>query len=232
MSSTTHHHSHEMDAENYQSLLMQYAAGCLDQAQTMVVQAHLSLSGQGHKILRDCACIGGTLLEKNCEPVAMSEASLNSVMQRLDAPANLPPQPETPAESILPEGHCLPDCIEKTVSAKSSDALKWKSFYPGIEFVSLPLPCKKSKAHIIKASPGSVAPKHAHGGLEITLLLDGSMYEEGERYTVGDLIIHDADTPPHSPQACEQQGCVCLTVSSAPMKFTGIASLLNPFVRF
>ena len=60
--------------ETYQALLMEYVAGALDQAQSLIVSAHITMSPRGREIARACECVGGALLEKRCEPVAMKQA--------------------------------------------------------------------------------------------------------------------------------------------------------------
>lgn len=223
MSSLHHNQS------NYEILLMEYAAGTLDMAQMLVVSAHLSLSPQARKIVRDCECVGGALIEKRCEPVPMSESSLDNVLSRLDHKAHAP-QTDT-RERRLPEDFQMPFCIEDMITCRSR--LRWKSFYPGIDGFALPLECRKSKAHVFRFRPGISTPAHRHEGLEITLVLDGAISDEDGLYEQGSLLISDAEDKAHKPMASVDQGCVCLTVFSGPVHFTGaFARLLNPFFRF
>ena len=223
---TDHHHGGQ-DA-NYEFLLMQYAAGALDQAQSMAVTAHLGLSTKGHNMLKRFTSLGGDILENTCKPAEMNKNALEAVLDCLEKPA---PQKSQKADIGLPEGHSLTACIQNNIKYTKKSRLKWQTFYPGIQFFDLPLECNKSKAQIIKAKPGKKAPAHEHGGMEITLMLDGAMTEHGQTYEVGDLIVHDADHGAHSPQACPEMGCVCLTVSTEPMRLTGLGRLLNPIIR-
>lgn len=223
-------HNSKTECDKYEYLLMRYASGCLDQAQTMIVTAHLGLSDKGHDLLKKFSSMGGTMLKDKCAPSKMSEGCLDNILAKID---NDEIKPEKViADSLdLPDDHCLTKCIQSNLKPGKSKKIKWQSFYPGICFIDLPLECTKSKAQLIKAAPGKKAPAHTHGGLEITLLLDGAMIEHGETYNVGDLIVHDETAEAHSPMACPENGCVCLAVSTAPMKFTGFARILNPFIR-
>ena len=232
MNSTTPD-SNMTENEEYQILLMQYAAGCLDQAQSMIITAHLGMSDKGHQILKDCACIGGTLLEKKCEPVSMSAKSLENIMSQIDCCPELECDSEEKCGAALPEGHYLPECVQKNIKAKNpAQTLKWKTFYPGISFIGLPLECTQSKAHLVKIKPGHTTPSHRHSGLTITLLLNGGIYDNGAQYGIGDLIIHDVQSAPYNPKSCTTNGCISLTVHASPIKLTGIASILNPLIRF
>lgn len=215
--------------ENYRFLLMRYASGSLDQAQSMAVTAHLGLSNKGHALLRQFTALGGNMLEENCSPAEMNADCLDKILDRIEHPRN-EENCEPKKEINLPEKHHLTACIQNNLNCTDKTKLKWKKFYPGITFIDLPLECKQSKAKLIKVMPGKQAPAHEHNSLEITLLLDGGMHEDDNHYTVGDLVVHEAGTK-HSPQACPKRGCVCLTVSEQPMKLTGIAKLLNPIVR-
>lgn len=215
---------------NYEVLMMQYASGCLDQAQNMIIRAHLSLSQKGHAMLKNFTSLGGHILQEECTPIEMSPKSLDEVLNRLDTCMSEETE-EAKTPPRLPEGHATTPCIQSNIYCDKKQELKWKSFYPGIQYIDLPLECKKSKVQLIKAAPGKKAPEHKHEGLEITLLLDGAMYDNEQKYSVGDLIVHDSETHAHSPVACVENGCVCLTVSTNPMRLTGLGRFLNPLIR-
>ena len=217
------------DQSSYEILLMEYAAGTLDMAQMLIVSAHLSLSPKARKIVKDCECVGGTLIEKRCEPVAMNKNSLDNVLNRLDH--KTPAREADPRSRRLPDDFHMPFCIESMITCRSR--LRWRSFYPGIDGFALPLECRKSKAHAFRIRPGVSAPAHRHEGLEITLVLDGAIGDEDGLYEQGSLLISDVEDKAHKPMASVDRGCVCLTVFSGPVHFTGgLTRLLNPFFRF
>ncbi|MCD8563338.1 MAG: cupin domain-containing protein [Alphaproteobacteria bacterium] len=83
----------------------------------------------------------------------------------------------------------------------------------------------------MKIGPGLKTPEHKHGGLELTLVLGGAVMDSEGIYRRGDLLVAD-ETLTHSPQACPKAGCVCMVVTSAPVKLTGFMSFLNPFLKF
>ena len=85
-------------------------------------------------------------------------------------------------------------------------------------------------ASLLQIGKDSAIPHHTHKGYELTLLLDGSFEDESGRYEKGDFIILNGEHR-HSPYTAE--GCLCYTVSNAPLHFTsGVSKLLNPIGRF
>ena len=57
--------------ENYETLLLSYAAGVLDMAQHFAVTVHLALSPTARKFVSQCETIGGCLIENECADAAM-----------------------------------------------------------------------------------------------------------------------------------------------------------------
>ncbi len=85
-------------------------------------------------------------------------------------------------------------------------------------------------ASLLQIAADSAIPHHTHKGYELTLLLDGYFEDESGRYEKGDFIILNSEHH-HSPYTAE--GCLCYTVSNAPLHFTsGMSKLLNPIGRF
>lgn len=211
----------------YDSLLLSYAAGTLDAAQNLAVESHLTFCHDARNFVQECECIGGTLLENECGKMEMGKDSLNNVLAQLNDPSNEKPTKcaEFQCETIP---FNLPDPLQNRLSQQESAG--WKSLMPGFKAYEINLECKQSTARFLKAAPGIKSPHHSHGGMEITLVLDGAFSDETGEYKTGDLIVTD-DTVTHAPIACKMHGCTCLVVSSAAIKLTGIASLLNPFIK-
>ena len=216
----------EVLLSGYDALLFGYAAGNLDEAQSLVVATHLTYSEKARNIVRQCEDLGGVLIEKQCEPVSMCDAALNNVLSRI----------ENNAHNVIHKDACcqkaalgfeIPKPLAESVSGQS---IKWKPLFPGMKAYDLPLGCKKSVARFMKADPGHVSPHHSHSGMEITLVLDGAFSDETGQYKRGDLVV-TGEEHDHTPRACPTNGCVCLVVTSEPIKLTGIARLLNPFLK-
>ena len=75
----------------YDILVMDYACGALDESLSLLMAAHLTLSPEARRRMAMLDCLGGALMDECCEPVAMLEHSLQSVLGRLDSCA--PAQP-------------------------------------------------------------------------------------------------------------------------------------------
>ena len=79
---------------------------------------------------------------------------------------------------------------------------------------------------------GRQVPQHTHEGSELTVVLDGAFHDETGHYGRGDLVIADSSLD-HRPTADEEQDCLCLAVTDAPLRLTGrFGRFFNPFIRF
>ena len=79
--------------------------------------------------------------------------------------------------------------------------------------------------------PGQAVPDHSHGGLELTLVLQGSFRDDTGRFGVGDLEVAD-QTLEHTTIADTGAPCICLAATDAPLRFTTlIPRLLQPLFR-
>ncbi len=221
------HNTQDKLKNGYETLLLSYAAGILDQAQNLIVCSHLSYSDSAKNFVHTCESIGGALIEQDCTPEDMSAGSLQSVLDLLDEN----PHDISHSQPLANEAEFnfeIPAPLKARLSQNSKS--KWKSIYRGIKGYDLTLECKKSVARLVEIAPGYKSPPHTHGGTEITLVLAGAFSDETGEYKVGDLVVTD-ETFEHTPVANKLQGCTCLIVNAAPIRLTGIHSLLNPFLR-
>lgn len=229
MMATAHTQQKGKATEQAQSLLLDYAAGTLDEALSLIVATHLALSKSSRQFVRECEDIGGHMLAFDCEPKAMTAACLESVLKKIDTkeqPTRDNGQSTSPASLYL-DHITLPTPLSSVLSVQN---LAWHKFIGGMEFIDV-MKCGSSKAQLLRIAPAIKTPDHSHKGLEVTLILDGAFHDETGDYHVGDLIVED-ETTTHAPVSCPRQGCVCLTVTTAPIKLTGwMGTLINPFLR-
>lgn len=216
----------ELLLSNYDALLFSYAAGNLDEAQSLAVAAHLTFSEKARAIVRQCEDLGGALIENECEPVSMCDQALQKVLNRIEHNSQIEGCTGKCAQKPA-LGFDIPKPLEETISGHT---IKWTKLHPGIKTYNLPLNCKKSIARFMKADPGHQSPRHSHDSMEITLVLDGAFSDETGQYYRGDMIVTGEDWQ-HAPRACPKHGCICLVVSSDPIKLTGITGLLNRFLK-
>lgn len=225
--SSAAHSTQDKLKNGYETLLLGYAAGILDQAQNLIVSAHLSYKDSAKRFVHSCECIGGALIEQECAPEDMSAGSLQTVLDLLDEhPHDI--SHANPCAELTGFKFEIPAPLKTPLAEQTKS--KWKSIYRGIKGYDLFLDCKKSAVRLIEIAPGYKSPPHTHNGTEITLVLDGAFSDETGEYTVGDLVVTD-ETFEHTPVANKLQGCTCLIVNTAPIRMTGIHSLLNPFLK-
>tara|TARA_B100000575_G_scaffold38813_1_gene26500 strand:- start:208 stop:834 length:627 start_codon:yes stop_codon:yes gene_type:complete len=106
--------------------------------------------------------------------------------------------------------------------------IKWKQIYKGFSEFS-PRIDDENELKLIKMEPGASVPNHSHGGKEYILVLDGSFCDEYGKYSKGDIQINDQKIK-HTPIACKDEGCVCLSITEKDVIFFGrFGSFLNLF---
>lgn len=103
--------------------------------------------------------------------------------------------------------------------------LNWRNLGK-ISRARLPFEEGEVRSSLLHISKGGTIPTHTHKGYELTLLLAGNFEDENGHYTAGDFILLDESHSGHSPKTSE--GCLCYTVSNAPLHFTqGMSQLFN-----
>lgn len=215
MTAPTHHLTDEW--------LLDYASGAATEPVALMVATHLSFCPLCRANAARLEQIGGTLLE-TIPPVAVDRNAWDRVAARLDEPApDAPPVrigiPDVPAPlaAYLPRG---------------LDAAPWAKV--GFGAARAALPCVEHrgfKSSLLRIGAGRGFPHHGHRGEEMLLVLQGSFDDETGHYGVGDVAVYD-EAVTHRPVAGPERDCICLVVTNAPIRMTGIFTrLLNPFLR-
>jgi putative transcriptional regulator len=218
--------------KNREILLMDYAAGTLDTAHSILVASYLTLSPEGRRYVSECEALGGALMEHMCECAEMSNTCLDAVLAKIE---------KTPEEICTESSECIRSCIQgcaplpqplsRFLPANAAKPQKWCRASGGMEWIDLAFEDGRSRTKIIRCQPGYSLPHHTHRGTEITLVLDGAFEDITGRYQRGDLIIMEAETE-HRPVADKRAGCLLISVAEAPMRFTGkFTRFLNQFIR-
>lgn len=216
------------------TLLIDYAGGALGEAASLIVATHLALCPCCRLNVAEMEAVGGALLE-SIEPEEVDPACLETVLARLD---DLPPLPRAPKpkpvcrDSAVP---LLPEPLRRYVGSDLS-RLPWKRLMRGMECCDIPLgsgsdSARRGKARLMRLASGVGPPHHTHRGIELTLVLDGGFTDDLGQFARGDLSVAD-ESVRHRPVA-DAEGCLCLAVTDAPLRFTGpLGLILNPFVTF
>lgn len=196
--------------------LMDYAAGTLDEAVSVMVASHLSLCPHCRCQTRRLEATGGVLLDQS-ETIPVSEACRSKMMAMLDA------EPPPPATETTPESLCriLPAPV-RSFSGCGIDGLHWEKISATIERVILPTKgC--SKLQVVRFKAGSTIPKHDHRGSEMTLILSGSIRDQGQLLRRGDIAVCEPGHI-HTPKVGEAEDCLCLVMTQAPLRLCGLVS--------
>ena len=74
------------------------------------------------------------------------------------------------------------------------------------------------------------SPKHTHIGSEITVVLEGQFSDKDGTYKSGEFMVKDSSVE-HQPLA-GIEGCICLAITDAPLKFTGtFGPIINWWIK-
>lgn len=209
MTAVTHHLSDD--------LLDAYVTGRLGHAFAVVVAAHLSLCDDCRARSETHDMLGGALLDR-LAPAALSADAGQRLLAALD---HAPPPRPMAASGIFPA---------PVMAALGGQPPKWRMLGGGIRQQILSAD-REGSLRLLYIPPGRAVPEHSHGGLELTLVLQGSFSDSQGRFGPGDVeIAHDAID--HQPLAGPEAPCICLAATDAPLRFRAmIPRLLQPLFR-
>ena len=214
----THHLSDEC--------LLEYAAGSLPEAESLIVASHLAMCGDCRQQLELLEEVGAVLLEDG-EVENISDDSYEAVMAKIAAP--LGEEPSRRIEFGEDTLRLIPAPLRGYLDGDLSK-LQWKRSGRGIEEVSLKHQ-GDTRISLLRIRPGQKIPSHTHSGEEYTLILDGGYTDGDAHFGQGD-VSHLDGTVDHAPVADPGRPCLCLSVRTGPPRLTGIVGrILNPFIR-
>jgi putative transcriptional regulator len=227
LSMSDHRPTHHPD----DGVLLDFASGAAHEGAAVLIATHLALCPQCRETAKRFERLGGALIE-DLPPSALAPGSREAVMARLDEPplARSAPAParvaQPPHESPIPRP--LRDYLDADL-----DALAWRRLGPTVRQVELPLGgAARERMRLMRIKAGSAIPRHSHDGTEMVLVLDGGFRDGSRQFLRGDFSLSDQQVD-HSPRVDPEADCLCLSVTDAPLRFTGpVGRLLNLFVRF
>ncbi len=191
---------------------MGYAAGHLPPSHDLIVATAVSLDDDARARLAGYEALGGALLEEIAEE-PLRDASLDTVMARIKNA-----QPVTISQ---PEGRddVLPAPLREAVGGDLR-AVRWKAAGMGVKQALLGSDAGGT-VRLLSIPAGQAMPDHGHNGAEFTLVLQGAFVDGDDRFARGDMEVADAATE-HQPVADAGEDCICLVVTDAPLKFSGL----------
>jgi putative transcriptional regulator len=193
-------------------------AGSLPQAFSVVVAAHLSMCDTCRARAEAVEMLGGALLDR-LAPAKMSDQARARMLAALDASS--PPPKSIGRSGIYPA---------PVMEALRGQPPKWRMLGGGIRQQILSAD-KSGSLRLLYIPPGQSVPEHGHGGLELTLVLQGSFADSEGSFGVGDVETAHGEIE-HQPVAGQGDACICLAATDAPLRFRGlIPRLLQPIFR-
>ncbi|XOV87153.1 MAG: ChrR family anti-sigma-E factor [Pseudomonadota bacterium] len=209
------------------NFLAEYSAGGLSPAQSISVSAHLHFCAQCRDRILSLEEIGGVLLEQTA-PETVSADALESVLGRIDSPAE---QPAARREIRVTDSDLsrLPKLVQRLMPEGKPG---WRKLSPSLEIARIPVGETVFELALHKIKPGGTAPLHDHKGREITVVLQGSFSDDDGVYQEGDFVVREPGDV-HTPMATQHDQCICLSACEAPIRMVGpFKRLLNPFISF
>jgi len=192
-------------------LIFDYASGELGLSKSIFTSTYLYLNSKASRLNKTFETMLGNELAE-VEEVATPK------LKYTDCISGSKNQPIRVSEDLSP--------ISKLVGP--FEDIKWKQIFKGFKEYVAPLN-DKDELKLIKMDPGASVPLHSHGGKEFILVLQGSFCDEYGEYNKGDIQINDQKIR-HTPTACKNKGCICLTITEKDVIFFGkFASFLNLF---
>lgn len=202
-------------------LLLQYASGQIDGVHRLMLDMHTRVCSQCAQTVAELEAIGGELLEHFADaPVSMSFDDLMKKISDTEA---------VPMSEVSDDVSDYQKVVEHILSSGDSTSLNWH--WRTQKFAEIPLAINDGafESKLIYFKKGMKVPRHTHRKEERTLVLHGSFSDETGLYKRGDYVCRTA-AHEHSPRA--ESDCVCLAITSAPLKFTGtFGPILNLFLN-
>jgi putative transcriptional regulator len=206
--------------------LLSYAGGSLDEVFTTLIAAHLASCPDCRRRVRALEAVGGSLLE-SASGVELSAGAAGRILERLELD-NVAPAPSRQLASMADSP--LSTALARLIGGSLND-IRWKKVAPGVATHRLPVSSgSKGSLMLLKIAPGKKVPEHGHGGMEMTLILEGSYRDVLGRFGPGDVADLDEHVE-HQPVVDSHVPCVCLVATEQPTRFKGFFSrLLQPLV--
>lgn len=212
-------------------ILMDYAAGSLSIPESLAVAMHLCFCHDCRQHVKNLNHLGGALLE-TIKPASTDSDSFEALMATLEIQPRSISDVETAQKGDGKTAQHFINPLQRYLPTSLVD-LPWQrqtKYFSKFDVTPL-VNVKGFRVTLQKISAGAKAPKHTHKGNEYTVVLSGGFSDELGVYHEGDFIARNT-THHHSPTALQNETCICLTVLSAPLKFTGWHRVLNPFMAW
>lgn len=199
-----------------EATLVAFAAGTLRAAALRVVRGHLHVCPQCRADAHMGEAVGGILLDE-LPPSPLAPDTSRRVAALLGEKAGGHVQPGAPEATAAETGP------QSTLHEFRDVRLRWLA--PGVRHAVLLRGPADGTLRLLRVMPGTALPRHAHRGMELTLVLEGAFADEAGHHGPGDLVEVDAEAS-HQPVAEGPLGCVCLIATEGRLRFGGLIGAL------
>ncbi len=203
-------------------MLAAYASGAASDGVALLVSAHATYCGRCRREIARLEAVSAAAMRS--EPASpLSADALGSVMARLDVAPDVEVCATPPVRDAM-----LPAPVAAITGPYGS--VRWRFVMPGVSRAEISLGGDEA-VNLLRVRPGAGVPAHTHTRQEATLVLCGALRDRGRVYAKGDVALAGADDD-HHPRAEPGADCVCLTVLSGSLRFTGtFGRALNIFAE-
>jgi len=227
--------------------LTDYAAGSLADSHALCVAAHLEHCPNCASEVEKLTSVGGAMFStlaiqssdaSQTEEFRIDDALIEETLEKAVGSEN-----QTSADNVqntqLPasaapvtDSHAGLPVAFRTLAPGGLENLAWKTFGKNLSVADIDKIDDKREVALHRLEPGAAVAHHDHRGREITVVLSGSFSDRNGQYYPGDFIVKEPGEQ-HQPTATENTPCVCLSVTDAPVRFTGMLTrLLNPVLAY
>lgn len=200
--------------------LLAYGAGTLSAPEAVVVATHLALRPATRAWADLAQAVGGGVLEDQ-EPSALDAGALDKTLALLDTPA---PPASTPR----------PGKTDPSLPAplRGFELGPWRWLGPGVHVRDVLGPRDGDcRVILLKIAPGQSTPRHTHGGVELTCVIEGAYETEDGVFAEGDFEEADPSVL-HQPRVVSSKPCLCVAALDGQIQLPGrLGKLLAPFVK-
>ncbi len=196
-----------------ESLLLEYAAGVADEAESLLVACHLTFCPECRAKVEQLEGLGGLLMsglegsgrELSVEPDSLAE----------------------PESIVRPTDPIFPTPLVELVGPSSK--IPWRSVFPGsgVFEMNLPLAHGEGQVRLVRARAGAGVPEHTHRGRELDLVLQGGLRDHARQanFEPGDVQAAD-ESVTHKLTVLPGEDCILLAVNEARVAPRGLWSRL------
>ena len=206
-------------------LLLKYSTGQLEPGLAIAIGIHHQECESCRQKVQDIESIGGSTLESLSDentPMDGFEMLLNDI--------DTMPQIESSSDYEICAVAERDLSMVEQLGQRRFDGIQWQKMSKNISRAQIEIDDFKYKMELFKFQPDAKIPKHTHLGNEYTLVLQGDFSDKAGQYKCGEFIAQNQSNE-HQPVA-GKEGCICLAITDAPLKFTGaFGPVLNWLTR-